>query len=142
RRHDEWIQGHQTWLGRRGEVVATVVRQPSGGGRWRTDVIFALTPEGGRRVIAAGHPFWHIGADSVGRWIVCDTCLGGHIYLVDADDGRCHFVCASEASLGAAQCSHPHPAISPDGRWIVFNSDRTGIAQLYAVYVGDITGSG
>ncbi|MBC7288312.1 MAG: PD40 domain-containing protein, partial [Armatimonadetes bacterium] len=31
RRHDEWIQGHQTWLGRRGEVVATVVRQPSGG---------------------------------------------------------------------------------------------------------------
>ncbi len=26
---------------------------------------------------------------------------------------------------------HYHPAVSPDGKWILFGSDRSGIMQLY-----------
>jgi oligogalacturonide lyase len=33
----------------------------------------------------------------------------------------------------APQHTHPHPAFSPDGRRIVFTSDRTGTAQVYEV---------
>ncbi len=33
----------------------------------------------------------------------------------------------------APQHTHPHPAFSPDGRFIVFTSDRTGFAQLCEV---------
>ncbi len=139
RRENEWIQGHQTWLGRRGEVVATAVRRPCEGARWRSDAVFALTPDGGRRTVATGYAFCHIGADASGRWICCDVSNSGYIFLIDADSGCPQFVCASGSSFGAAQYTHPHPAIGPDARWLVFNSDRTGIAQLYAVDVSDIT---
>lgn len=33
----------------------------------------------------------------------------------------------------APQHTHPHPSFSPDGRFVVFTSDRTGWAQLYEV---------
>jgi oligogalacturonide lyase len=31
----------------------------------------------------------------------------------------------------APQHTHPHPRFSPDGRQVVFTSDRTGTAQVY-----------
>jgi oligogalacturonide lyase len=31
----------------------------------------------------------------------------------------------------APQHTHPHPRFSPDGRWVIFTSDRSGHAQLY-----------
>lgn len=36
----------------------------------------------------------------------------------------------------APQHTHPHPAFSPDGRFVVFTSDRSGTAQIYEVEVG------
>jgi oligogalacturonide lyase len=33
----------------------------------------------------------------------------------------------------APQHTHPHPAFSPDGKHVVFTSDRTGHAQVYEV---------
>jgi len=33
----------------------------------------------------------------------------------------------------APQHTHPHPAFSPDGRFVVFTSDRSGFAQVYEV---------
>jgi oligogalacturonide lyase len=35
--------------------------------------------------------------------------------------------------LYAPQHTHPHPAFSPDGKHVVFTSDRTGHAQVYEV---------
>ncbi len=33
------------------------------------------------------------------------------------------------------QNSHPHPHFSPDGKYIIFSSDRTGVANVYTVKV-------
>jgi oligogalacturonide lyase len=33
----------------------------------------------------------------------------------------------------APQHTHPHPAFSPDGKYVVFTSDRSGTAQVYEV---------
>jgi oligogalacturonide lyase len=33
----------------------------------------------------------------------------------------------------APQHTHPHPSFSPDGRIVVFTSDRTGFSQVYEV---------
>jgi oligogalacturonide lyase len=35
----------------------------------------------------------------------------------------------------APQHTHPHPSFSPDGKKVVFTSDRTGVAQVYEVGV-------
>jgi oligogalacturonide lyase len=35
----------------------------------------------------------------------------------------------------APQHTHPHPAFSPDGRFVVFTSDRSGHSQVYEVTV-------
>ncbi|MCA9438850.1 MAG: PD40 domain-containing protein, partial [Candidatus Omnitrophica bacterium] len=35
----------------------------------------------------------------------------------------------------APQHTHPHPNFSPDGKRVVFSSDRSGTAQLFEVYL-------
>ena len=37
----------------------------------------------------------------------------------------------------APQHTHPHPSFAPDGKSVIFTSDRTGIAQLYEVEIPD-----
>lgn len=98
---------------------------------------------------------WHPMIDRTGTRMVTDTRnpdMG--LQLFDPLDGRGEprLLCRSEASsagshwdLGhcpyddgvkdvyAPQHTHPHPNFSPDGRWVVFTSDRTGFAQLYEV---------
>ena len=37
--------------------------------------------------------------------------------------------------MGFPQYTHPHPYFTPDCRWVIFNSDRTGIPQIYAARV-------
>ncbi len=38
-------------------------------------------------------------------------------------------------TVHAPQHTHPHPAFSPDGRFVVFTSDRTGHSQVYEVEI-------
>ena len=33
------------------------------------------------------------------------------------------------------QSSHPHPRISPNGKYVLFSTDRTGVAQVYTVKI-------
>ena len=35
----------------------------------------------------------------------------------------------------APQHTHPHPTFSPDNRFVIFTSDRTGFAQIYEASV-------
>ena len=37
----------------------------------------------------------------------------------------------------APQHTHPHPCFSPDGRRVVFSSDRTGHTQVYECVVDE-----
>lgn len=41
-------------------------------------------------------------------------------------------------SVYAPQHTHPHPSFSPDGRKIVFTSDKSGYAQLYEIDVPEL----
>ena len=50
--------------------------------------------------------------------------------------GKNAFLCRSESSFKSGdQPTHPHPYLSPDLKWAVFNSDRTGITQIHAVSI-------
>jgi len=49
--------------------------------------------------------------------------------------GRWSVLCESGSSLSIPQYTHPHPYLSPDNKWVIFNSDRTGIPHVYAASV-------
>jgi oligogalacturonide lyase len=128
----------------------------------RKAVAFVDWPRGTRLVHLDGtaewitaFPAWHAAPDDVGTRFVCDSNFpdrGLHIYEVaGAPDAPAQFLCASEASsegahwggpfpyndgpvaVEARQHTHPHPRFAPDGRSVIFTSDRTGHAQIYEV---------
>jgi oligogalacturonide lyase len=99
-------------------------------------------------------PAWHAAPDAAGRRFVCDTNFpdrGLHVIPLSTEAPR--LLCASEASsegahwagpfpyndgpvaVEARQHTHPHPRFSPDGKHVVFTSDRTGHAQIYEVEI-------
>jgi len=141
---EQWVT-HESWLpGRR-------------------TVLFVDWPQGMRVVDVATEkvswitrfPAWHAAADDTGSRIVCDTMnpdIGLHLLpMAETDASDPQFLHASAASsvgehwkgpfpynngpikVYAPQHTHPHPRFSPDGRRVVFTSDRTGEAQVYEV---------
>jgi oligogalacturonide lyase len=125
----------------------------------RRAIAFSDWPRGMRLIdLASGKaewlhrfPAWHAEPDASGTRFVCDTNFpdcGLHIIPLD---GTAQFLCASDASsegahwagpfpyndgpvaVEARQHTHPHPRFSPDGKRVVFTSDRTGHSQLYEV---------
>ena len=84
--------------------------------------------------ITSGPYFWHSSASADGQWLVADTQwpdIG--LQLIHLPTGRYHTLCRSESSIMGH--AHPHPSFSPDGTRVLFNSDRTGIIQVYVVKV-------
>ncbi len=123
--------GHYAWFGHTGRVVSTV-NDPFG-----SIVTMGENDDEPDLVVKGGH-FWHASGSDDGKWIVSDTNwpdLG--LILVSAETGVWAPLCRPEASSGHPQWTHPHPEFSPDGRYVVYNSDKTGIGQVYAVEVPD-----
>lgn len=136
----QWVT-HEVWLpGRRAVAFVDwprgmrLVEVESGTVRWLTRF-----------------PAWHAAPDERGARLVCDTNFPDRGIHVIPLGGEAEFVCPSEASsegahwsgpfpyndgpvaVKARQHTHPHPRFSPDGKRVVFTSDRTGHAQLYEV---------
>ncbi|MCC6731405.1 MAG: PD40 domain-containing protein [Chthonomonadales bacterium] len=101
--------------------------------------ILTLAPgEGDPRPLAEGPYFWHSASSLCGEWIVADTNWPDEgIQLVHVPTGRARPLCRPGSSEGHPQRTHPHPRFSPDGRVALYNSDRTGITQIYTVRVTD-----
>jgi oligogalacturonide lyase len=97
-------------------------------------------------------PAWHAAPDARGERFVCDTNFPDcGLHILSIADGHAAFLCASEATsegahwggpfpyndgpvaVEARQHTHPHPHFSPDGRHVVFTSDRSGHAQIYEI---------
>ena len=88
--------------------------------------------------IAQGVYFWHSASSLDGEWIVADTNWPDDgLQLVHVPTGRYRPLCYPRSSQGHPQWTHPHPQFSPDGRYVLFNSDRTGICQIYLAKVPD-----
>lgn len=101
-------------------------------------------------------PAWHATPDDSGERFVCDTNFPDRgLHVIPLDGKPPVVLCASEATsegahwngpfpynggpvaVEARQHTHPHPRFSPDGRHVVFTSDRSGHAQIYEVEVGE-----
>jgi oligogalacturonide lyase len=91
-----------------------------------------------QQVIAEGAYFVHSSATPDAEWIVSDTNWPNiGLQLIHVPSGRWDTICLDQASFGHPQYTHPHPDISPDGRYVLYNSDRTGVPQVYIVTIPD-----
>lgn len=88
--------------------------------------------------IAQGVYFWHSASTLDGEWIISDTNWPDEgLQLVHGPTGRYRPLCYPRSSQGHPQWTHPHPQFSPDGRYVLFNADRTGVCQIYLAQVPD-----
>jgi hypothetical protein len=128
-------QGHQTWIGATGEILLTVVFDGFEGARREGCLLRVRPGDEEARVVARGFPFAHPNASRDGRFWVSDAFGGAQIVVGSIRTGRCRVLVESGSSIGSPQYTHPHPYFSPDCRWAIFNSDRTGIPHIYAATV-------
>lgn len=152
----EWIT-HETWIPKSRELA--FVDWPNG--------IRCIDVDTGEQRQVALFNAWHAVCNRQGTQMVADTNFPDNgLQLFDPRNGRkntLRTVCFPEASsvgehwngpfpyddgpinVHAPQHTHPHPSFSPDGRRIVFTSDRSGTAHVYEVeladqWVGDLEG--
>lgn len=121
---------HSSWVGELDRMQGTLL--PPGHG-----IVWTSPEEQAGTSIATGPYFWHSGASLDGEWIVSDTNwpdIG--LQLVHVPTGRYGTLCLSQAT-NSNHPAHPHPCFSPDGRRVLYNSDRTGINQIYLVTIPD-----
>lgn len=127
------VMTHEFWLPD-GSRFGYVYRETKGP---QTETIRFIDPDTLREeVLMECSRYKHFIADPTGQWLTGDGELPGRlfIYLVDMRKKQEHALCfhgSQWKSYGSVQDSHPHPAFSPDGRFVVFTSDREGMPCIY-----------
>jgi len=124
--HTRPVTGHECWIGKTGRVLLTTQ-----GGK----IITAAPGDAEATFIADGHSFMHISASPDGRFFVVDDISTGRLYLGCLATKRVLPFCDTGASGGSPQYTHTHPYIAPGNARVIFNSDRTGICQVYAARI-------
>lgn len=78
-----------------------------------------------------------------GRWFVSDSQEPGknELVLVNLDTGKGEVLCWPNSSVsgGHEARAHVHPSFSPQGNYICYTSDHTGVSQVYVVPVSELT---
>lgn len=128
--------GHELAMHHKPAALAVAFGNSPGAPRGLYEVDFT----GKARPLAPGARDWHCNISRDGRWAVVDTMGAsddpGPIRPGWADHGGVSDVVAVNLTTGARQLLHrgsflrshpwhPHPHISPDGRWVVYNDAQT-----------------
>lgn len=125
--------GHEAWIGDTKEMLLTV----SASGEFAPEKgnLIAVKAGSPARIVSRGYRFSHVGTSMCGGFFACDDSPSGDVVIGSIRTGANAVVCHSESSFGRAQNTHPHPYLTPDLRWVVFNSDRSGLPQLHVAAV-------
>ena len=141
RQKGEWIT-HEVWIPGTKELAFV---------DWYHGIRCIHVETGNERRVASFNA-WHAICNRDGTMMVADTNFPDiGIQLFNPRDGKgeptvlCYPQATNEGThwhgvfpyengpikVYAPQHTHPHPSFSPDNRYIVFTSDRTGYAQVY-----------
>jgi len=126
--------GHEAWVGKTGEMLLSV----SASGDWAPQKGNLVGVREGQpaRTVSGGYRFNHVGVSRCGRFFCCDDFQGSHKLVIGSiASGKSAVVCESHTTPNRSQSSHAHGYLTPDLRWVIFNSNRTGFAHIYAASV-------
>ena len=125
--------GHESWIGDTKEMLLSV----SASGDFAPEKGNLLGVKAGKpaRVVSKDYRYAHVGTSVSGEFFCCDDGATGDVVIGSIKTGKNAVVCHSESSFGSAQNTHPHPYLTPDLKWVIFNSDRSGEPQIHAATV-------
>ena len=130
------VTGHQVWIGDTKDILLTVMANddyaPEKGN------LLAVKEDEPARVIARGYKFNHVNVSRCGRFFCCDDWQEDcKIVIGSVRTGKTAVVCESKTSRSRPQNTHAHAYLTPDLKWIIFNSDRNGFPHVYAASIID-----
>jgi hypothetical protein len=126
--------GHEAWIGKTREMLLSV--SASGDYAPEKGNLLGVRAEGPARVVAKGYRFNHVGVSRCGRFFCCDDWRGSYkVVIGSVATGKTAVVCDSKTSPTSAQNTHPHAYLTPDLKWVIFNSNRSGFPHVQAARV-------
>jgi hypothetical protein len=128
--------GHEAWIGTTGEMILSV----SAKGQFAPEKgnLLAVRPGGAHRVMSQGCSYNHVGATRCGRLFSADDWRGQYNVVIGSTRAdRSAVVCASKTTPTSSQNTHAHPYLTPNLKWVIFNSTRSGWPHVYAARVPD-----
>ena len=132
------VTGHEAWIGKTKDILLTVSASedyapPKGN-------LLAVRAGSAARVVAKGYKFNHVGVSRCGRFFCCDDWQETYKLVIGSiRTGKTAVVCESKTSPGRAQNTHPHAYLTPDLKWVIFNSNRSGFGHIHAASVPEGT---
>lgn len=81
--------------------------------------------------------FGHVSASKNGEYFIADAWnVPGKPIIIGSIETGCYVtLCNPGASGRTPQYTHPHAYMTGDNKWVIHNSDRTGIPQIYVARV-------
>lgn len=133
--HTPGITGHEAWIAGTNEILLSV-RAIDDYAPEKGNLIKIAANKPPERVGAPGYQFNHVGTSPCGRYFFCDDWRGASKLVIgNIQTGKTTMVCEAHTSMGTPQNTHGHPYLSPDLKWLVFNSDRSGHPQIHVATV-------
>ncbi len=144
--------GHECFVGDTGRILFSVGWEARSASDWRHDSrhprgnLFTGVPGEKQPVCfpAPEHLFNHVSASRDGKYFVADSIPHGRSFkhgvlqraslvVGNLDTGRYRVLVEdSDASGGGNQCTHTHPYLTTDNRYVIYNADPGGIPQVFA----------
>jgi hypothetical protein len=137
--HTPPTTGHECWIGDTDRVLVTLAKPTTIDGR-TGNVLEVSHDRPTARVVFEHERVWnHISVTRCGRYFVTDSYQlpDVPIRIGSIASGKTRILCHARTSGGGGQYSHAHPYMTGDNKYIVFNSDRTGLANVYLAKVPD-----
>jgi len=128
------VTGHEAWIGTTGEVLLSVA--PHGDYAPDKGNLLGVRMDKPARVVARGYAFNHVGVSRCGRFFCCDDWSPSCKLVIGSPrTGKTAVVCESKTSVSGAQNTHPHAYLTPNLKWVIFNSNRSGFPHIHAASV-------
>jgi hypothetical protein len=125
------ITGHQAWASHTGNILLTVTAD----GDYAPDKgnILELQPSQLSTIVGAGWIANHISPARSGPYYVVDDWQDPYkVVIGNSLTGKTVVLCDTFTVLGTTLNTQPSPYLTPDLRWVIFNSTRSGSSQVYA----------
>jgi hypothetical protein len=135
RPHTPRPTGHEAWIGRSGRILFSTGSDKASQGNLWTAGLQAAAPA---LVTKTSLRFGHVSVSRCGRYWIGDAVVedGIPIHIGSLKRGRHRRLAFSRTRIeGKQQPTHPHPYLTADNRWLIFNSTRAGHAQVFGARV-------